>query len=311
MLRSLPRASRRFSFLLAALLLVILPQAYAAPVPTRITLAISSEDAGASAGKILTATIRTAIGTPVDAGTVDFLLPNGQSLGSAVVDAQGTATLPLPQTVSGPSVTAAYHAGLSSGSFLDGSSAALALPAATTLPDFIVTGNPTTVTTAQGSFGATAITVSSVAGYAGSMEFSCSNLPAQVTCAFNPIQQSLAANGSFVSTLELETQAGSGPQSRLWPHGSTIAYALIVPGAMVFFGLARRRKGGQGLAVVRVVVSAGAGLSGCSQRYGYLHHPPPVAGGTPAGTYTITVAVDGAVGATVTEHDIPITLVVQ
>ena len=308
MLRTLSRASRHV-FLLIGALLVLLPAAYAAsPAPTRVTLSASSQDQGT--GEALTATIRTATGGPVNAGTVDFLLPNGQALGSALVDAQGTATLALPQTTPGSSVTAAYHSGVNSSLFLDGRSPAIALPAATTLPDFTVTAGPATVTTTQGSYGTTAITIASVAGYAGSMEFSCSNLPAQVTCAFNPIQQSLAADGSFVSTLELQTQAASGEQSRLWSRGGAVAYALVVPGALALFGLTRRRRG-QWLAAALLLVTAVAGLSGCSQRYGYLHHPPPVAGGTPVGTYTITVAVDGSVGATVTEHDIPITLVVQ
>lgn len=45
--------------------------------------------------------------------------------------------------------------------------------------------------------------------------------------------------------------------------------------------------------------------------YGYLHHPPPVAGGTPTGTYPITIAVDGNQGSGVIENDLTVSLVVQ
>ena len=295
--------SQRFFGGMAAAFLLLAPCAHAA-APTRTMLAAST-------------TVTTAAGAPVSSGTVDFLLPSGQSLDSAIVAAGGTAvlpvgTLPAASGAAHISITAAYR----SANAADGSSASapliLAAPAAdTVLPDFTVTGNPTTVTTAQGSYGTTAITVTSVGGYNGSIEFSCTGLPAQVTCAFNPTQQLLGPNNTFVSTLELQTQGPSGTQSSLLPRRAGLALAFVVPGALLLSGFTRRRRGIHWLSVGTLLLTAGVGLSGCSQRYGYLHHPPPVAGGTPTGTFPITVAVTGGQGATITEHDILVSLVVN
>ncbi len=314
---------------IAAASLLLATCAHAAG-PTRTTLAAAAGDGTASStdsasststapssDTVLTATVTTAIGAPVASGTVDFLLPSGASVGSAIVAANGTAVLKLDKIPAAPgatqtSVTAAYKSGDTANGNSASAPLALAAPAVTTvLPDFTVTGNPTTVTTPQGSFGTTAITVTSVGGYNGSIEFSCTGLPAQVTCAFNPTQQLLGANNTFVSTLELQTQGPSGTQSSLLTHGTGIALALVLPGALLLTGLTRRRRGVQWFSLGLLLVTAGFGLSGCSQRYGYLHHPPPVAGGSPIGTFPITVAVTGGQGATITEHDIIVSLVVQ
>ena len=300
----------------AVVSLLLAPCAQAAP-PTRTTLtAVASDSAAPGASNTLNATVTTALGAPVSSGTVDFLLPGGASLGSALVGADGSAVLRVGRlpAVTGKteaSITAAYQSGTADGSSVS-APLSLAVPAATSvLPDFTVTGNPTTVTVPQGSFGTTALTVTSVGGYNGSVEFSCTGLPAQVTCAFNPTQQLLGAGNTFVSTLELQTQGPSGTQGSLLTHPAGIAFAVLLPGAMLLSCFTRRRRGAHWFALGILTVTAGLGLSGCSQRYGYLHHPPPVAGGTPTGTFPITVAVTGGQGATVTEHDITISLVVD
>lgn len=328
--------ARRISIRVAATLL-LLPAALqsvaayaAAPAPTRTTLAATPVATASGNSATLIASVKTTAGSNVDTGTVDFLLPDGQSLGSAIVSADGTATLAVAKLPVGTTkniagadelgVTASYHANASSGTFDDSVSTptAVATPAATTqVPDFVVTGNPTTVTTAQGSYATTAITVTSVGGYTGAMQLSCSTsqLPAQVTCAFNPTQQVLAANGSFVSTLQLQTQSASGTASSAIFVHRNVALAMVIPGALVLFGLGGRRRrdfrGAQMLGVLLLLGGMGLGLSGCSQRYGYLHHPPPVSGGTPTGTFPILIAVDGGQGESVVEHDVTVSLVVQ
>ncbi len=313
--------SRRLFSVAAALLLILPAIAHAAVAePTRTTLSATASGEGAD----LIATVKTATGSLVTSGTVDFLLPSGQSLGSAIVGGDGTATLAMAKLPQGTStgvtgssevdVEANYHASAAAGSFADSVSPQVATPAATTAtPDFSVTGSPTTVTVAQGAYGTTAITVASLDGYAGSMELSCTNLPAQVTCAFSPTQQNLTANGSFTASLQLQTQAASGQNASIVKH-SPLALALLFPGGLLLLGFARRLRQIRGLQVLGVVLllaGTALGLSGCSQRYGYLKHPPPVATGTPAGTYTITVAVDGNVGSSVSEHDVTVSLVVQ
>ncbi len=319
------RQMHPYTFLkqLLASLVLLLPfsPAHAAgrPAPTRTTLTAS--------GPTLSAAVRTATGEPVTAGTVDFLLPSGESLGSAIVGADGAATLALGKLPPGSGtsvagdptlpVTAVYQSSTENSVFAGSASptAAVTSEAATTvLPDFTLTGNPTTVTAKQGAYGTTAITVTAVGGYTGAIQLSCTGLPAQVTCAFNPTQQTLGATGAFTTTLQLETQGPSGTaSSSLLPLHPRATLALVFPGALLLLGFARRRRalGHTALLGAALLLVTGVGLTGCSQRYGYLHHPAPVAGGTPRGTFPITVVVDGAQGSSVLEHDLAISLVVQ
>jgi hypothetical protein len=87
--------------------------------------------------------------------------------------------------------------------------------------------------------------------------------------------------------------------------------------ALVGFASLRRRAlgGAARTAGVVLVLMAGAvyalGLSGCSTRYGYIHHPPSVATGTLAGTYSINIAASGNDGSAVTIHNITLTLQVK
>ncbi len=321
-------------FMLAVLLLPALPLAPAlaqtgagAATPTRTTLTVSVGT--------LTAEVRAAAGgSAVTEGTVDFLLPSGQSLGSAPVQIDGTAALTSfslpasPENNSG--LTAVYHAPEGSTAYSDSVSFTTPTPhpaAAPVTPDFAVTGNPTTVTTKRGSYGTTAITVTSVGGFTGSIQLSCTGLPAQVTCAFNPTQQLLAANGTFTTSLQLQTQAPSGTaSSSLLPfsgpkqagastRAESVALAFAVPGAflLIGFGGVRRRAFlvPKVFGLVFLLVAISSALSGCSQRYSYLKHPAPVSPGTPTGTFPITIAVDANQGASVTEHLLSVSLVVQ
>jgi hypothetical protein len=53
------------------------------------------------------------------------------------------------------------------------------------------------------------------------------------------------------------------------------------------------------------------GLSSCSQRYGYFHHPPEGNPGTPAGTYTVTITGITGTGSSLTTATVPLTMVVK
>ena len=304
------------------LLLAAAPSARASAIlSTRATLAVQPAEAG---GATLSATVTTALGDPVTGGTVDFVLANGQSLGSAQVSAGGVATLTVAKLppATGTSlagggqlaVAAQFHPTTADYTASVSPATAVASPEATTAPpDFSFTANPTTLTVAQGSYGTSLLTVTSLGGFAGPVQFSCSDLPAQVTCVFNPTQQSLAANGSVTTTLQLQTQASSGTASSAIERHSRLALACAFPGALALFGLARRRRfrSMQWLAIAFLLTGATLGLSGCSPRYNYFHHGPTVATGTPAGTYTINVVADGDQVSSVIEHTLTISLVVQ
>ena len=314
------RFSRQLLVSLAGTLLLAACGAHAqtaAATPTRTTLSQSVD----ATGTTFSARVQTATGESVTGGAIDFVLANGASVGSASVQPDGTATLtvatlPNGKGITGPlGVAAEYHA---TEAFADSISPAVALasPADTTqTPDFAVTGNPTTVSTTSGSSATTTLTVSSLGGYTGPVQLSCSRVPAQVTCVFNPTQKILPADGSFTSTVQLTTQAASGPQTASLVGHSGLVLAFLIPGGLLLIGFPGRRRqvfaGARTLGMVLLLIGGGIGLSGCSQRYGYKKHPAPVAVGTPAGSYPIAISVDGNRGSSALEHLITVTLVVQ
>ena len=63
------------------------------------------------------------------------------------------------------------------------------------------------------------------------------------------------------------------------------------------------------LALVGVVGMLGT--TACAARYNYFHHPPTYNGGTPLGSYTITVTAQTSNGVTATEHSVPLALTVN
>jgi hypothetical protein len=200
------------------------------------------------------------------------------------------------------------------------SAQAVLRPAASGVPDFAITANPSSVTVAPGQYGTTTLTITPENGFAEQVSLSCSNLPAQATCVFSPVTGN-TTSGAFNTSLELQTQAPSGaieaPDFGLASGGhTTLAWAL--PGMLALAGVASLRKRAlrgvshtQVMGLALLLVAGSLGLGGCSQRYGYLHHPPQVSTGTLAGTYTIVVSAAGNNGSAVTSHTINVSLVVQ
>jgi plastocyanin len=71
----------------------------------------------------------------------------------------------------------------------------------TTAQDFQFACNPTSITASQGGSGTTTCTVTSINSYNTPVDLSCSSLPANVTCTFNPSQVTPPPNGSIDSIL--------------------------------------------------------------------------------------------------------------
>ena len=71
-------------------------------------------------------------------------------------------------------------------------------------PDFQVSVSPAVVSVEQGASGGTTATVRSVNGFGGEVSLSCGNLPAGVSCTFDPPLVTPPANGTAASTLTLD-----------------------------------------------------------------------------------------------------------
>jgi hypothetical protein len=234
----------------------------------------------------------------MDRGSVTFeeTDSNGQprSLGSAFIEADGSATLTVPALPAGThSVLAVYNGTESAAS---STSEAADVTAQAAAPDFSLSATPTTLNLTAGAQGAVAITVTPGAGFSNYVALSCAGLPLFTTCNFLPSNVNVAGTNGL-STMTLNTTAPSGTNSLL-RQDNGLAYCFLLPGALGLVGLAfGRNRGLRTLAMLCVVGSLIGGASSCAQRYRYLNYGPSANPGTPAGQSIIRIygtAVNGA-----------------
>jgi len=158
---------------------------------------------------------------------------------------------------------------------------------------------------------------------------SCSGLPDQSKCTFSPASVEITSTTATTacasstsastcpptSTMTLTTQA-AGTASNVEPgKTSTIAWALLIPGALGFGGLAfgARRKLwlSRMVLIALLAVVASLGLSGCNPQYYYYNHSPDTNPATPAGSYTVTLTGQSSDGITNTTASTTLALVVK
>lgn len=262
-------------------------------------------------GTVLTASVSDSLGHPATDGIITLKNAQGLSLGSAFVK-DGQASLTLNQQLSG-NVYALYSG---SKDFRSSTAQALVASDASTLPDFTITANPTSLSLSPGQYGTIVLTITPLNGFDNMVTLSCSGNPAASACTFSPSTLTPLNGNSVTSSLQITTQAASGA-SLEWPgHSSHTAYAIVLPGilALVGLGAIRKRSGLHSLSALGLALLLAAstlGLTACSQRYDYLHHPPEANPGIAAGNYTVTVAAYSNNGASVTSHTLNIALTIN
>lgn len=290
--------------LLTVLTLLSMSAAHAQQV-TRTNLSTSSVN-----GKLtLQATVSGMTRAPLNSGSVSFETSKG-SLGSAFVQ-NGTASLTVSSLPAGVSdVTAVYHPVTSDYALSASVPAAVSADTTSTVASFNVTAAPSSVTLTAGQYSTVLLTVNSVNGFAGTVDLSCSFLPAtlgqEADCAFSPDTLALTANGSATSSMQINTYAASGIYSSKNEtpfHRGQTYLAFLLPGGFALFGVvALRRKNGNALrmmGVVALLAVCTAGLTACGARYGYLLHKPFPNPGTPKGSYTLIVSAYSSNGTSV------------
>lgn len=279
-----------------------------AQVVTHTQLSSASSDHGAT----FTANVSDSAGNPATDGVVTLKDFHGASLGSAFVKS-GEATLTLDQQLSGQ-VYAIYSG--SSGFRASTAQLQVSSDDSSTLPDFSITANPTSLSLTPGQYGTIVLTIAPINGFDNMVTLSCSSNPPDSSCIFSPTTLTPLNGNAITSSLQITTQARSGA-SLAWPGRSQhTVYAIVLPGllALVGLGALRRRSGLNALSVLGLAALLAAstlGLSACSQRYDYLHHPPTPNPGIAAGKYSITVAAYSNNGASVTSHTLNVALTVQ
>ncbi len=167
-----------------------------------------------------------------------------------------------------------------------------------TQPDYKVTASTSTNTVKAGSSAAYDLTLTGKNGYSGSLKLSCSGLPAQTTCSFNPATVTMTGNSSKPVVLTITTTAAStadlvqpaGPNSK--SSQSTLWASLSGLGVfgMVLAGADKKRRRNLTIIFGIVLLVMMFTLVGCSGNSSSSKAPTPTNNaGTPVGTYTVVV----------------------
>jgi len=211
------------------------------------------------------------LGTP--SGTVTFF-DGTSSLGSQTLTS-GAATLAASALAVGShSITAVYA---ENDPFLASTSNAVTEIIAST---FTLTANPTSASVYTGEAFTSTIAVVPGTGFTLDVALTCSGLPAYTTCTLTP---ATVTGGSGSSKLVIQTTAPSPAattaslvRSGAWP---------LLAGLLLFLAPSRwRRQSKTWLGMLLLVAAiATASIAGCGGSSN-------LTGGTPAGTYTVTIA---------------------
>jgi hypothetical protein len=276
---------------------------------------------GAAFSMALTARVTDAFGNNVSGATVVFTAPASGAGGTF----GGSATSASAQTnASGIATASAFTANNTAGQYsvtasVQGVQASAAFTLTNTVkPDYSVTVNPSTLSILAGQSGTATFTITPVAGYTGTILFSCTGLPAGATCVFQPAQAVLDGSNTVVTTqLTVHTTGTNGvlsgvqfvtPSGR--PSGLRVVM-LSVAGGLLFWTLLgtlrtqRSLRYGLGFVLAGLGCVIAIGLAGCGSTT-----PPAVTSlNTPAGQYSASVvaAVSGGTNAHATSLTITIT----
>ncbi len=259
------------------------------------------------AGSNLTFTATTTSGSLIPAGTVQFL-DGTAPLGSPVsLNAQGVATFTTSTLAVGTHpITATFAA---NANFLASTSPTLAQSILPYTGDFSIAIAPGSASPYTGESVSVLVAVTSVNGFNQPLTLGCAGLPAQTTCIFTPAS---LPGGQGTATLVLQTRApqpiaatnaSNAPAS---PAGQWPTQKIAIPVFVAFLGLfffpSRFRRGF--FSWMALAICAGLASGGCS-------NPPPIAGGTPPGSYNITVSATYSGATPVLQHSTAFGLTVK
>ena len=275
---------------------------------TSTTLTVAPNPVVASQSVTLTATVSAmAGGTPT--GTVSFL--NGTSaVGSAALTPQGTATMSTTLLPVGDLSLTAQYSG--SAAFAASTSGAVSLTVTAAKPDFAIALAPTSGSVAAGASATSTVTLTSSNGFSGMVTLACSGLPAGAACSFSP--SSVSVNGT-PATAVLTVTTGmptalmqAAPRQR--PLDPLLPAAPLFASTGVSFVVRRARRASRvarSLAWLVCLLACVAVLHGCGGGSSSAAATPPPTGGTPAGTYSVTVTATGASGSHAATYALTVT----
>jgi phosphatidylinositol-3-phosphatase len=155
-------------------------------------------------------------------------------------------------------------------------------------------GGSTSVTVTAGQVATFDLQLNPLGGFTGSVSLACSGAPTRATCTVSPSPATVNSASAAPFTVTVTTTARAlaaavtmgAPVSRV-PQWPTPVTALTLALAFGSLTRVRRLKPVRVLAHIGVLLACLTLLNACGG--GSSSTPPPPLGGTPAGTYTLTV----------------------
>lgn len=220
------------------------------------------------------------------------------AIGALAVNATATVSIVVTPTAAAPtgignSATVTFN---------NGSTVTATASPTPVVTDFRVDVSPSTATVVAGQTATYTITVTPLPTYSGSVALSCSSgLPSGAACTITSSPVTLPNTSPVTAQLAISTTAR--PINTAQSSFTGLIYALWLPiGGIALLGRGTRRRWltllGIMMLAALIALQFGCGSSGKT---------PPVTGGTPAGTYTITVSASSGSASRTS----PLTLVVQ
>ncbi|MGC2637129.1 MAG: Ig-like domain repeat protein [Acidobacteriaceae bacterium] len=257
-------------------------------LPTTVSLKAAPNPGDLNQAVTLTATV-TAQSAEVSGGNVTYY-DGATALGSSPLSTTGTASFAVTFTTVGVhSLTASYSGDADFLSSTSGASNETILAG-----DFSISATPGTAGLYTGQSAAFQLNVTSLRGFSQPLNLTCSGLPANATCSFTP---GSLAQGQGAANLVIQTAA---------PAESTAASVSVFSALILLLlpGWRSRRRFAVRLGMVLLALGMVTGMGGCGT-------PSPVTGGTPPGTYAVSVTATTTANGAPLAHSAVVTLTVK
>jgi hypothetical protein len=261
---------------------------------TSVLLTSSAANVTQGSGVTLTTTVKAVNNSNTPTGYVTFYF-NGTALETVSLQS-GVAMLTLSTLPVGADVITASYGGDSNFQTASTVNSVTVTVTALTASFTMTSPSPTTLSVLPGGSGVATLSVTANAAFNGTVTFSCSGAPASSRCTVSPGSVVLAAGQSATASVVLTTtDPNNTQQSRNQLPGFARAMGgTSLAGIFLLCWPGKRKALRRYLSLVLLAVGAlGAAsiLTGCGTSYMF--------GGTPAGSYTLTVtAQSGSVAQT-------------
>jgi hypothetical protein len=178
-------------------------------------------------------------------------------------------------------------------------------------------GGTTQVTVVAGQTATFNLSATAVNGFSGQLSLACTGAPAGAACSLSTPNLNVIGNVPVPLTVTVTTSPHTSasnrrPQNNSW--GFTLA-SIIACLPLAFFLRKQRAKvrviGSLAVLGVAILLAGCGGGGGGGTPPGPTPTPPLTTGGTPAGTYTMTVTATDQTGNGPVSHQVPLTLVVH